>query len=255
VTEIGNINEVWNDTIQEASGLSTQLTGLDASETAFKLLAPGQRVLHLATHGFFLSDQCVDDTITQRSVVDVLETHMAEPLSRSDSDDERLDPELVEFMATSPPVSHTDPLLLSGLALTGANSRFGQDLDAPARDDGILTAEEVSALDLSGVEWVVLSACDTGTAAGSNSIATGESLRRAFQAAGAQTVIMSLWDVEDGAAQEWMTALYESRFRANLSTADAVKHASLTMLQERKAQGEVTHPFFWAPFIAVGAWQ
>ena len=75
----------------------------------------------------------------------------------------------------------------------------------------MLTAEEVAALDLSGVEWAVLSGCDTGV----GEVRAGEGvfgLRRAFQVAGVQTVIMSLWPVEDQATRQWMTTLYDSRF-------------------------------------------
>ena len=83
-------------------------------------------------------------------------------------------------------------------------------IDAPPpgdQEDGILTAEEVAALDLGGVEWAVLSACDTGV----GEIKAGEGvfgLRRAFQIAGVRTVIMSLWAVDDQAARRWMRALY-----------------------------------------------
>ena len=77
-----------------------------------------------------------------------------------------------------------NPLLLSGLALAGANRRASTSTD---EDDGILTAEEVASLDLEGVEWAVLSACDTGI----GEVKAGEGvfgLRRAFQVAGASTV-------------------------------------------------------------------
>jgi hypothetical protein len=97
---------------------------------------------------------------------------------------------------------------LSGLAFAGANKRQSARW---AEDDGILTAEEIASLDLHGVEWAVLSACDTGV----GEIKAGEGvfgLRRAFQVAGARTVIMSLWSVEDRATREWMAALYRERF-------------------------------------------
>jgi CHAT domain-containing protein len=143
-----------------------------------------------------------------------------------------------------------NPLLLSGLALAGANRRQAAASD---EDDGILTAEEVASLDLGGVEWAVLSACDTGV----GQIKTGEGvfgLRRAFQVAGAHTVIMSLWSVDDEATREWMRVLYEGRFQKHLTTADAVRAASVAMLQNRRAKSQSTNPFYWAAFVALGNW-
>jgi CHAT domain-containing protein len=112
----------------------------------------------------------------------------------------------------------------------------------------------VASLDLSGVEWAVLSACDTGV----GEIRAGEGvfgLRRAFQVAGARTVVMSLWSVDDQATRAWMRALYEGRFQRKLSTADAVHEASLSMLRDRRAKGLSTHPFYWAAFVAAGDWR
>ena len=143
-----------------------------------------------------------------------------------------------------------NPLLLSGLAFAGANRRGAGRLD---EDDGILTAEEVAGLNLNGVEWAVLSACDTGL----GEIRAGEGvfgLRRAFQVAGARTVIMSLWPVDDQATRAWMRALYEARFRRGLSTADAVHSASVTVLSERRAKKQSTLPVYWAAFVAAGDW-
>src|SRR6185369_14228411 len=116
--------------------------------------------------------------------------------------------------ATAPSRPAENPLLLSGLALAGANRRRSAAADA---DDGILTAQEVASLNLGGVEWAVLSACDTAV----GEIKNGEGvlgLRRAFQIAGAHTVIMSLWSVDDQATRAWMRALYEARFAKQLST-------------------------------------
>jgi len=80
-------------------------------------------------------------------------------------------------------------------------------------------------------------------------------LRRAFQIAGAHTVIMSLWSVEDQSTRNWMRTLYEARFERHLSTADSVHEASLRMLNSRRAAGQNTHPFFWAAFVAAGDWR
>jgi CHAT domain-containing protein len=141
--------------------------------------------------------------------------------------------------------------LLSGLALAGANRRASATGD---EEDGILTAEEVASMNLAGVEWAVLSACDTGL----GEIRAGEGvfgLRRAFQIAGAHTVIMSLWGVGDRSTTIWMRALYEGRLARKLDTAAAVREASLSVLHQRRAKGQSTHPFYWAGFVASGDWR
>ena len=212
------------------------LTGGAAHEQAFKRLAPGRRVLHLATHGFFLGDECVSVLDGTRSVGGLV------PVSS---------PGTAKAAASRPPEPLDSPLLLSGLALAGANRRIAAGAN---EDDGILTAEEVTSLNLDGVEWAVLSACDTGL----GEVRAGEGvfgLRRAFQVTGVRTTIMSLWSVEDGATRRWMRALYNGRLAKNLSTVDAVREASLTVLRERRAAGQSGHPFFWAAFVAAGDWQ
>jgi CHAT domain-containing protein/tetratricopeptide (TPR) repeat protein len=200
-----------------------RLTGAAASESAFKSAAAGHRILHLATHGFFLGGRCAS----------------------------ALDPSATATTAgASAKIARENPLLLSGLALAGANHRQAA---GPDEDDGILTAEEIAALNLEGVEWAVLSGCDTGI----GEVRAGEGvfgLRRAFQVAGARTVIMSLWPVEDNAARGWMTTLYRQRFTKGLSTADSVREASLKVLRERRARSQSTHPFYWAGFVAAGDW-
>jgi CHAT domain-containing protein len=100
----------------------------------------------------------------------------------------------------------------------------------------------------------VLSACNTAL----GEIRPGEGvlgLRRAFQIAGARTVIMSLWSVDDQATRRWMQALYEARLARSLDTADAVRSASLAVLAERRAAHRSTHPFYWAAFVAAGDWR
>jgi CHAT domain-containing protein/Tfp pilus assembly protein PilF len=142
-------------------------------------------------------------------------------------------------------------LLRSGLALAGANRRQEA---APGAEDGILTAEEIAALDLRGVEWAVLAACETGV----GDVAAGEGvlgLRRAFQVAGAGSVIMSLWPVGDDVSTGWTRQLYRRRLRDHESTAAAVRGASLDLLRRRRARGESPHPLYWAAFLAAGAWR
>jgi CHAT domain-containing protein len=201
--------------------------GEEANEESFKRLAPGRRYLHLATHGFYLDAKCVQSQPGVK-VRGLGAATASSPAARRDDE---------------------NPLLLSGIALSGANRR------ASGRDeDGILTAEEVVSMDLSGVDWAVLSACKTGVGA----IHTGEGLfglRRAFQIAGARTLISSLWPVEDNATRRWMAALYRARFESGLGTTEAVRQASLSVLIEGRRDGKTAHPFFWAAFVAAGDWR
>jgi len=205
------------------------LTEAKANETAFKTQAPGRRVLHLATHGYFLGGRCPSALASPRGVGGVVSAKREEPET----------------------VTSENPLLLSGLVLAGANHRTKA---GPEEDDGILTAEEIAAMNLSGVEWAVLSACETGV----GKVEAGEGvfgLRRAFQVAGARTLIMSLWSVEDEAARQWMAALYEGRLLKGLGTAESVCAASLEVLRSRREKGQSTHPFYWAAFVAAGDWR
>ena len=144
-----------------------------------------------------------------------------------------------------------NPLLLSGLALAGANNR---EEVGPEDEDGVLTAEEIASLDHSGVEWAVLTACDTGV----GEIKAEEGvfgLRRAFQVAEVKTLNMSLWSVDDEATREWMRELYTARFMEGMSTAESVREASLRALKRRREKRESTHPFYWGAFVAAGDWK
>jgi CHAT domain-containing protein/tetratricopeptide (TPR) repeat protein len=227
------VNEVVTLWLKEGEGSKAEpakrddpisLRGAAASEAAFKALAPGMRMIHLATHGFFLGEGCPSAMGgTTRAATG----------------------------GEAPALAGENPLLLSGFALAGANHRDAAGSD---EEDGILTAEEIAALNLTGVQWAVLSGCDTGL----GEVRAGEGvlgLRRAFQVAGARTVIMSLWPVEDEMTRLWMKALYDNRFTKGMSTIDAVHEAKLKLLRQRRAAGESTHPFYWAGFIASGDWR
>ncbi|MEW6211963.1 MAG: CHAT domain-containing protein [Acidobacteriota bacterium] len=147
---------------------STVLTGAKATESALKKVeAP--RILHIATHGFFLYETNQTNAGGSRGI--------------------------------SANVKIENPLLRSGLALAGANLREGS-------DDGILTAMEAAGLNLWGTKLVVLSACDTGLGEVINGEGV-YGLRRAFALAGAETLVMSLWPVSDYVTREMMTAYYK----------------------------------------------
>ncbi|HEV8200964.1 MAG TPA: CHAT domain-containing tetratricopeptide repeat protein [Candidatus Polarisedimenticolia bacterium] len=211
-----------------ASGVR-KLVGSAASETAFKAEAERYGTLHLATHAYFVNDRCGPGAA-------------GGPVEASEGGGR----------APKPQPALEDPLLWSGLALAGANLRRDP-ATGVAGDDGLLTAEEIASLDLSGVRWAVLSACRTGV----GTLRSGEGvlgLRRAFAIAGAGTLITSLWRVEDEATSAWMTALYRARFRG-LSSAASVRQAGLDLLTAQRAAGRPVHPFFWGGFIAAGDWR
>jgi CHAT domain-containing protein/Tfp pilus assembly protein PilF len=144
------------------------------------------------------------------------------------------------FLAASGAVDN--PLVRSGLALSGANLRQTD------REPGILTALEASNLNLWGTKLVTLSACDTGV----GEIKNGEGvygLRRAFFLAGAETLVMSLWPVSDAVTRDIMTAYY-SGLKRGLGRGDALREAQLAMLTRSNRR----HPFYWASFIQAGEW-
>jgi CHAT domain-containing protein len=227
--ETEGIVRLWE---AHGNGAAVHLRQAEATETALKLSAPGHRVLHLATHGFFLGEECSAFEPARGVGGLVGASKVAVP------------PALAQGRGES-------PLLLSGLVLAGANHR---NVARDDEDDGILTAEEIASLDLTRVEWAVLSACDTGV----GEVRTGEGvfgMRRAFQIAGARTLILSLWSVEDDATRAWMAALYTARLQEGLDTAASVRAASLRVLETRKARKKSTHPFYWAAFVAAGGWE
>lgn len=176
--------------------------------------APSPMILHLATHGFFLPNQVA--SLGDRGRVDG-------PLQG---------------------VAMENPLLRSGLALAGANTFLRGGALPPDAEDGIITAEDVSGLDLLGTELVVLSACETGL----GEVRVGEGvfgLRRAFVLAGARTLIMSLWKVPDAQSSQLM-----QRFYRNL--ADGLPRAEALRAAQLEVAAEYPHPWFWGAFICQG---
>jgi CHAT domain-containing protein/tetratricopeptide (TPR) repeat protein len=160
------------------------------------------KILHIATHGFFFDD---DDWSVLRQNSSRLEFS---------SNLERL------------AIKMENPLLRSGLTLAGYNTyQRGGNLP-PEAEDGALTAEDVSEMDLSGTELVVLSACGTGL----GDVRAGEGvfgLRRTFVIAGAKTLIVSLWPVDDLATMLLMNRFYRNLLRRKMPKAKSLRDAQL----------------------------
>lgn len=189
---------------------AAMLTGADATEAALKQ-ARAPGILHVATHGFFLPPPRPAGNVPQHDLAGGI---------------------------------GDQPLLRAGLALAGANAREGG-----GGEDGILTALEASALNLWGTELVVLSACETGV----GDVANGEGvfgLRRAIVLAGARSLIMSLWKVDDVATRDLMVELYR-RLAAGEGRGEALRRAQLGMLETPDRE----HPYYWAAFVHTGDWR
>ncbi|MGD8727718.1 MAG: CHAT domain-containing tetratricopeptide repeat protein, partial [Gemmatimonadales bacterium] len=210
------------------------LVGPAASEERFKREAPGKRILHLATHGFFLQEGCASAVAVGRGIGGLAPSQWSPVTSAAEDGESVADPgePTTARPSKAMPLIGENPLLLSGLALAGANRvAAGSDRgSSQTAEDGILTAEEIAALDLRGVEIASLSACDTGL----GTVEIGEGvfgLRRALEIAGVRTVLMSLWPVPDREAREWMTHFYEAEL-AGESVLDASRGASLAVLEQ-----------------------
>jgi len=146
----------------------------------------------------------------------------------------------------------TNPLLRSGLALAGANHVLH---DSTGRrpssgEDGILTAYEVSQLNLVGTELAVISACNSRV----GEVINGEGvmgLQRAFHNAGAKASLVSLWRVPDKETARLMTGFYES-WLSGKTKSEALRESALVLLRQLREQKGHGHPYFWGGFVLTG---
>ncbi len=225
-------SQVVADMHEDAFGEDSRrslLQGGEPSEERLKHELERHSVLHLATHGYFQPEGMPSMWEAAKDAAGKTEMRM--------SDEAR---HLVGKL----------PGLLSGLVCAGAN----RGSDVLEGDDGYLTAEEVGWLDLSDVELVVLSACETGLGRPQS----GEGLvglRRAFQTAGAKTVISSLWSVKDESTAELMRDFYKNLFLKGMGRHEALRAAQLAMLQKNRMEHGDALPSTWGAFVLSGEWR
>ena len=210
------------DQVAENNAEREVFFGRQAEEQVLLNLDKPPRILHMATHGFFLE---ADENLRKRLL------------------------KLQRGADLQVPPPGDNPLLRAGLAFAGinTNAQFLGDIDTA--NDGVLTALEVLGLNLSGTRLVVLSACETGL----GEIHEGEGvygLRRSFQEAGVAEVISSLWEVSDAGTQALMTDFYD-RLLGGQPAREALRDAQLALLDSP----EWGYPYVWSAFMIVGSYE
>ena len=214
-------NEIGEIILQQ-EGAVIVFKGYAATEESFKALSrqgASPRIIHLATHGYFYPDP-VETVGGMQSAVGSLNPAPAFKIS-------------------------DHPMIRSGLILAGSNHAWstGKPL-RPGMEDGILTAYEISQMNLDSTELVVLSACETGL----GDIEGNEGvygLQRAFKIAGVKNIIMSLWSVPDQQTQEMMVAFYAHWLEGGMELAEAFRAAQSEMREKY-----LDH-YYWAGFVLV----
>jgi CHAT domain-containing protein len=205
--EIENISSTFNKNGWNVLSYSQ----CEATESNIKK-EKSPRVLHIATHGYFFEDIPLDTTNNR-------------------------------FFGMDRNQMVQDPMLRSGLLFTGANNTLKG--ETSIGENGLLSAAEASLLDLRETELVVLSACETGKGEVKNSEGV-YGLRKAFSDAGAQNIIMSLWEVDDEVTQEFMTRFYEIWLDEKTSIREAFNRTQLEI------KAKYPEPYYWGAFILVG---
>ena len=202
--------------LKSAGWQVTEYTGeLALKDAVTQAHAP--RVVHLATHGFFLTDeQLKSNAVEEGKTANVNE----------------------------------DPMLRAGLFFAGADRvRQGAAPEAGV-DDGVLTAYEASQLNLEGTELVVLSACETGLGKQLN-VDGVFGLRRGLQEAGADAVMMSMWSVPDKETQELMSLFY-ANWLGGMEKPEALRQAQLEEREMVKKRYGKDLPYYWGAFVLIG---
>jgi CHAT domain-containing protein/tetratricopeptide (TPR) repeat protein len=210
-TEVRSIAELLSEKDWQVSSYQ----GEQALEEVVKKAA-SPRVLHLATHGFFLPDEQAKSGESAKG-------------QGSGAD---------------------DPMLRSGLFFAGADRTLNMETPLEGMENGVLTAYEVTSLNLQGTELVVLSACETAR----GHVQYGEGvfgLGRALQEAGAEAVLMSLWSVPDQETQELMTQFY-TNWLSGMDKPEALRRAEIAERDAVKKRYGKDLPYYWGAFILVG---
>lgn len=209
-TEVENIT----NSLKQNNWDVTTFTSAEATETQLKTVK-SPKVLHIATHGFFLNN--IDD-INDKTILGFEANNLK-----------------------------SNPLLRSGIMMAGASVVARDTMNIYKEQDGIFTAYEASLLNLTNTDLVILSACETGLGVTLNNQGVF-GLQRAFYIAGAKNLIMSLWAVDDDATQILMSEFYKNWIsnpnHENISIAFKKAQAEVRI--------KYPHPNYWGAFVLLG---
>ena len=215
----------------KANGYECHLfEGKDGTEEAFKSLSGKKvKVVHLSTHGAFVPKKEAENTKQKNNF------------------------RFIRFDDAAPQAQEEDQSLTrSFLVMAGGNMLKNYDSIPEGIDDGILTAQEIAHTDLRSCDLVVLSACETALGDITNEGVMG--LQRGFKKAGANTILMSLWKVDDQASSLLLTKFYENLLSKKMPKIDALKKAqdyvrNYEIEVEGKKEKIFSDPKFWTSFI------
>ena len=206
----GTLSEV--ESLEKLLPKAKSLIGYAATESEIKALSGhSPSVLHFATHGYFYKSKKATDTLKGNQIV-------------------------FEYAQ--------NPLLRSGLILANGNFAWQHGSNPYEKEDGILTALEISNLDLSNTDIVVLSACETGLGDVEESEGV-YGLQRAFKMAGVEIIVMSLWAIPDKETAEFMQLFYTNWKQTN-KVRLAFRNAQKKMSEKYK-----NDPEKWAAFVMI----
>jgi CHAT domain-containing protein/tetratricopeptide (TPR) repeat protein len=200
------------------------LSDNSATETYFKQNARKYNILHIATHGFFFADP--NEVRFEEKKENVEYGNIAfRGATRG--------------FGVNSFVNNENPLMRSGLVLAGANDVWVK-TEKGDSDDGVLTAQEVTQIDMRKNNLVVLSACETGLGdiKGSEGV---YGLQRALKMAGVKYIIMSLWEIPDKETVEFMGTFYKNLLQ--------VKNIREAFLETQKNMRAKYDPFYWGAFV------
>lgn len=228
--EVQAISKSWhhNEHVQ-------MVTGLAATEARVRQLMPKHRIVHIATHG-------------------VLADELLQEIQQPDA--ERMAFGGFNLGGKEGTVSGRHPMLLSWLVLGNANQPPATNAaGVPTGPDGLLTANELVFSDLSEVDLLVLSSCETGL----GNIVGGEGvfgLQQAFHLAGARTVVASLWPIDDHAAEALMTRFHKNLASGTMGKLEALRDAQLAMLRGQLGKNRQRPEIeTWAGWTLSGDWR